>query len=472
MKHKKQHFALVVVTLVGLLVACGPSGGSTPPGGGDQPGSTVDLTLNLHVANVGGAVEQAAVIISNSEGNLVEYKILHDPEARVHQLEFLGVPENGAVTVMSQSVLHRYWPENRDYIYVSFNTYDVADVQTYHGNIKVNPHFVSILTGLGINMVTAPLAGPCPPGVPYLYSHFEMPGGYPLMMGFECSGGSVDGNMHPTLQQDGSFSNILWATKDRIAVVPSKYFTPLTYLAIWDHDPNETYTITSPNNYRTDTRLASLTVAGLPEDALVSYKVTGIRKGAPFYGLQAYYSSSGATSTAILANAIQKLDSAIQWVNIRKQFPAASGYAFAIGETTRFALTNSLPLSDTWSYGSFISLPDPNSVTVQQASRIKLQINRAASDSQYGLFQVLTISGGSNSKYIRWSANTHLVQNASTVSYTFPELPDELSQFMPSLDYEYASATIKGFDYNPIPHELVTDGNDWSIYLKLHNYFE
>lgn len=449
-----------------IIAACGTQSGSST-----TPVKTITLDINLQIYNSSDAsVEKAAVIVNDASGNVLNYKILDNPTEEEHSMTFDNVPENATVTVLSKSTRHLTWPAEDDYTTISLSTFGVPMLQSADGKVIANPYLAYLnWHNPAISTRSLKLQVPCLEGANYLGSMWLNPssGGY-WRGSLECSNGGVDGSLWSSVKQsDGNISAIVWSQIEQWPYSQDGYTQPLQYLSVIDQDPDSTFSATDLDAYSDSTTTASLTVTNLPSDASVYYNVTGVRKGAPVTGLQAYSNWGSPTSTATLANVANDLDFLIQYVQIYKKFINPTDiYIEASYRLYKFASISSFQANTTWDFSDFPTAPNPGGVSLQQADRLLLKAQDYGSGNKYAVFRVWTITLQPNPLYIKWFAYTKVDPASSTIQYSYPELPAELQQFAPNTSYGYVSVNISSSGYDLMPNQFITEGKERSVYVK------
>ncbi|XOB98914.1 hypothetical protein ACMC9I_02140 [Deinococcota bacterium DY0809b] len=462
-----RYIRLVFLALAGFVfVACSTQSGTTVP-----PNETISLDIKLQVYNSSDAsVEKAAVIINDSGGNVLDYRVLDNPSEEEHSMTFSSVPTNGTVTVLSKSTRHLTWPADDNYTTATFVTFEVPMMQNVEGRININPYWGYLRwSNPAIHTQLLSLEASCPQETAYLGSSWLNPenGGW-WVGSLPCNDGSANGSLWQAVQQsDGKISAVVWSQKEPLPWREENYTQPLQYVAVTDHDPNDTYSVSNLNAFLSDTTNASLTVSNLPSGANVYYNVTGIRKSAPLTGFQAFSEWGSPTSTVTVADILSNLDAVVQHAQVYKEFTESStNYVSASYRLYKFSTTSNFSQNTTWDYSSFPTAPNPSGVTLQQPGQLSIKAQGFGRGNKGAIFRVWTITNQPNPTYIRWYAYAEVNPSSSTLEYKFPKLPSALADYAPNLGYGYVSANISARSYELYPDRLVTQGTARHVYVR------
>jgi len=462
-----RYIRLVFLALTGFVfVACSTQSGTAVP-----PTETISLDIKLQVYNWSDAsVEKVALVVNDADGNVLDYRVLDNPSEEEHSMTFSSVPTNGTVTVLSKSTRHLTWPTDDDYTTASFVTFEVPMVQNVEGRMHINPYWGYLRwSNPAIHTQPLRLEAVCPQESAYLGSSWLNPeNGVVWSSNLQCNDGSVNGSLWQAVQQsDGKISAVVWSQKEPFPWREEGYTQPLQYVAVTDLDPNDTYSVANLNAFSSDTMNASLTVRNLPSGAKVYYTVTGIRKGAPMTGFQAFSEWGSPTSTASIANIVGDLDAVVQRAQVYKRFPdPSSNFIEANYRLYKFSATNHFSPNTTWDYSSFPTAPDPGRVTLQQTGQLSITARDFGQGNKGAIFRVWTITNQPNPTYIWWYAYADVNPSRSTLAYKFPKLPSALADYAPNLGYGYVSADIFARSYELYPDRLVTQGTARSVYVR------
>ena len=464
--NKKIKATFILVILLALLVACGTN---TP-----APVETTDLTINLEVHNWDDAsVEKAAVIINDATGSVLDYRVLDSPSEEVHSMTFSNMPANATVTIFSKSTRHLTWPTDDVYSTILFKTYDLSMVQSVEGKIFTNPGWTYLdWNNPDINTRSLSLRAACTQDASYLGTRWYNPEtGYTWGDSLECVGGEAEGLLwSPIEQDDGKISTIVWSQVESWPYEAGDYTQPFQYLRIIDHDPDSQFEALNTRAYSGAVTTADITITNLPSDTWVYYFLTGIRKGVPIAGLQAYADWGNPTSTATLADISDELDAVIQTAQVHKYFrDSTNNYVAANYRLYKFLMTNNLSPNTTWDYNEFPTAPNPNRVKLQQTDHLALRAEDFGMGNKSVILGIYTAATQPRPIYIRWLAYTSEDPGVSTVEYNYPKLPSELNGYAPNLNLDYVSANISARSYDLLTSHFTTQGTRRYVWVKIRD---
>ena len=385
-------------------------------------------------------------------------------------MTFDNTPPNGTVTILSKSTRHLSRPTDDNYSTINFVTYDVSMIQKAEGRISVNPSWAHLRWRNSTMRTRAlKLQAVCPEGANYLgFSWFNPSHGGYWTGSLKCLKGAANGSLWgPVEQSDGNISAVVWSQIEEWPHNKEGYTQPLQYLSVIDHDPDDTFVVTDISAYSGNTTTAKLNVTNLPSGALVFYDITGIRKGAPVDGLQAYSIGGSPASTITLADVISDLDSVIQHVKVYKWFTEqTSDYVEANYHIYKYNTNNNFETNTTWNFSDFPTAPNPGGVSLQQEGRLTLKASGFGKGNKNAVFHVLTATNQPEPIFIRWYAYTTVNSNTYNLEYNFPKLPNELSAYAPNLNFGFVVARISGQNHDLFPDQFITQGTGRSVYVK------
>jgi len=450
-----------MVSLFYLLISCSNSNNVT----------YTDLSFTLHIYYYNTAVVQkAAVIVNDSSGNIVDFKILNSPSEGDHPIMFSGVPMNGTVTVMTQSQRHLTSPTDDDYLTVRFTTFDI-DMVKDHNIIMVSPISV-YLNWRRFDFKTLNVSAQCPQDASYLGSKYYVPDTRATYSAFlNCSSeGIADGRVRRLVpQSDERISALLWAQVSKRTYRPSDYTDTLQYIPIIDFNSSNIFTADDLSYYSDAVKTLTLKVSDMPQDASLEYKITGLRKGAPLDGFYAYSTRGNPESSAVVADIFDKLESYIQYAKIYKEQYDDSG-KFSYVESYRFHNVGEIVTNDVWDISDFPTLPESGNISANQTGNHLILKYQNLNYSNI-IYKIYTAKVQPNPTVAIWRVytGTHNTSTTSPEYYTFPLLPDELQEYSPNINYDYVYVDIIGRNYNFYPTNLVDSGQGSYIYVVIRN---
>lgn len=434
--------AVLMLASLAYMVAC-----SSTQSHPEEP-----LQLKLHVLQWGShVIKRAAVVVHNSNGTPIDYKIFDHPSEESYDISFANVPDNGYISVLTSSDRHINYPVENDYDYSLIYTYPVSFVRRKGGTLFVSYDFAG-LDVIRFRSTSIQISGPCPDNAYGLSGYFvnTATGGY-YVTGRQCVDGSVNEKFWVVKQNNGKSSIVLWPAKVQYAKTISDFLTPLRYVKFIDVDPNSAHAFTS-NDYSSDVGTASININNLPDNSSVTYTVDGVKGGALIFGLSAYSVQTNGVDQVKYAQVLDELDALMQIVTIR-----VGG-----ARVRRFkTIGNSLPQSDTWSISDFMTIPNPDNINVSyNGSQVILYSPEFGNGNKYLKYGVRSVSSGNNATYRTWHAYVGVDTSAHKAEFSFPILPTSLSAYAPSISSsDFLSAFINGYDYDYYSLPLSGSGN-------------